>query len=206
MAQRQRQRQWTRETRAGLRQRQQTALSSLQIQSLGNTVPCNPISTSYLQETPATECLQARGKQVLICYLCEKPQLNEGFTSSYDQSWRGTWWLTILLMASGYHYVMADPFLLAAVFSNTALINKMRKRERNMELYSNGLSSLRINWSNVIWAPRLLLLVVPRGADYYTIVLFVKRSSDIISSARPGDFFGLVASEFFQCVVALTPY
>lgn len=152
-------RQWTSEAEPDCIKRQQTALSSLQIQSLRHRVPCNSTSTSCLQRTSATECCEARGKQVLICYLCEKLQLNEGFTSC-DQRWRGTRWLRILV-ASGYHYVMADPFLLVAMFSNSALINKLRaafflwklrragkkkqKTDCNMESWNNGLSNLRDN-------------------------------------------------------------
>ena len=36
------------------------------------------------RRTSATECFEARGKQVLKRHLCEKLQLNEGFTS-YNQ-------------------------------------------------------------------------------------------------------------------------
>lgn len=114
---------WTAYTEPHWVKRQQTALSSLPIQSLRNGAPCNPTSTSCLKKTSPTQCFEACGKQVLICYLCEKLELNEGFTS-YDQRWRGTWWLR-KLVASGDHYVTADPFLLPAMFSNWALINKL---------------------------------------------------------------------------------
>lgn len=57
---------------------------------------------------------------------CEKLQLNEGFTS-YWQCWRWNCWLGILV-AYGYHYVMGQPFLLAAMFSNCALINVLKKK------------------------------------------------------------------------------
>lgn len=76
-----------------LHEKTRRALSSLQIQSLWHRVPCNP-STFCLQKTSATESFEACGKQVLICYLCEKLQPNEGFTS-YDQRWWGTWWMRI---------------------------------------------------------------------------------------------------------------
>lgn len=116
-------RQWTRETELHWIKRQQTAISSLQIQSLRNRLPRNPTSISCLQKTSVTECFEACGKQVLICYLCENLKLNEGFTS-YDQRWWGAWWLRILV-AFGYNYVMADPFIPAAMFSNSALLNKL---------------------------------------------------------------------------------
>ncbi len=147
---------------AGLHQKTTTALSSLQIQPLRHGWPCIPNSTSCMQNTSATQCFEACGKQVLICYLCEKLRLNEGFTS-HDQRWWGTRWLRILA-AFGYHYVMADPFLLAACFRNQRYLISCKlhsfvraktewgERKHNKESQNNGYAIREtINWKLVIF-------------------------------------------------------
>lgn len=102
-------RQRTTETEQDCIKRHQTALSSFKFGPSETECPAFlPALPVCRRPLCATECFEAAGKQVLICYLCEKLRLNEGFTS-YDQRWRGTRWLRILV-AFGYHYVKADPF------------------------------------------------------------------------------------------------
>lgn len=82
-------------------------------------------SSSCLQRTGASESFEACGKQVLICYLCEKLRLNEGFTS-YNQSWRGTWWLRVLValrLSLCYGWTF---FPSSKCFLNSALINVLQ--------------------------------------------------------------------------------
>lgn len=112
--------------------RNQEALSSFKFCPWEGVCTATLAALPVSQKTSASECFKALCKQVLICYLCEKLQLNGGMTS-YDQRWRGTWWFGMLL-ALGYHYAMAESFLLAALFSNTLIkeLHSESHKERNI--------------------------------------------------------------------------